>query len=593
MVKKTTSIFLWSIVTFALLHFYKVYLLDGYHSQLYFNLATDCLLIVFICILSVERASRLLQWIQSIIAILIISYDLLDTFVYLAIQNRLTFNNFIGNIEYINVFFYFFTLKMVIILLAVISIPIILRHRKITLPFAPSATNILSFEILFVLVIASYMTNSNSSIYSSGGALDLSTNSFTASSVTPDTLNLLNSDFSALVSRIQAYFDGKNWSNIPKNEAEKPNIIIVLSESLSMVDSKYAGGLFDRLPMIDKLQQEGLVFKHTVSNGKITPHGLAAFILGIQTTKTGGYSGMVEQFTPAKFSGNNIVSYAKNAGYNTIMISPGQPISFYQMIDWFKQVGFDTIYNIDSEIFSMAPRFTWNAPSDQAMFDAALKMLPHLKKPYFLVIETVSLHQPYILPDVKYRLGDNDLLNLINYVDGTTHGFYEALKKQNFYNDGIFLIFGDHRRFEPLEQAEIDDGGYAVWHERIVCSIVGKGIAPLSVYNAPFSLVDMNTLLHYIVNGQPVNEDTILQASLSSQLKMDSPFNISLVDDDHGTYLIRSEKTAPLYISIFGKIPFDKIPSTSYSDAVTYLIENNQQMMTKISHANSTGTASW
>jgi phosphoglycerol transferase MdoB-like AlkP superfamily enzyme len=471
---------------------------------------------------------------------------------------------------------------MVILVLAVIFLPIILRKRKIFLPFAPSATNILSVEVLLVLGIASYITNSGSSDYMSGGALNLSTNSFSATSVKSNSLNMINTDFSSLVQRIQAYFDGKNWNNISKNESEPANIILVLSESLSMVDSKYAGGLFDRLPMIDKLQQDGMVFKHTVSNGKITPHGLAAFILGIQTTKTGGYAGMMDQFTPEKFPGNNIVSFAKNAGYNTIMVSPGQPISFYQMYDWFKSVGFDQIYTMNSEIFATAPRFTWDAPSDQAMFDAVLNMLPSLKKPYFLVIETVSLHQPYILPDIKYRVGDDDLHNLINYVDGTTSNFYQALKKQHYFNDGYFLIFGDHRRFEPLEQQEKDDGGYAVWHERIVCSIVGKGIPALSVYNGPFSLVDMNALLHYIVNGQPVNEATILQASLSGQLGIDSPFSVSLVDDDHGTYLIRSDQSAPLYISIFGDIPFSKIPSASYRDAVTYLIENDQQMNAKI-----------
>lgn len=581
MVKKTTSLFLWPILTFIVLHGYKLYVLGGYSIHLTFNIVTDGLLFALIGVLSVERNSKSLQRLQMILVSLFILYDLIDVCVYLAIQNRFTLNNFLGNIEYANVFIYFVSVKMAVLAAVVILIPIIFGRRKIALPFAPSATNILAIEILIVLSIAYYFTSGKTSSYASGDALDLSTNSFAARSVTEDTLSMINTNFSALIQRIQKYFSGKNWDEISKNETEKPNVIVVVSESLSMVDSKYAGGLFDRMPMIDKLQQEGMVFKQTVSNGKITPHGLAAFILGVQTTKTGGYAGMMEQFTPAKFSENNIVKFAKDAGYTTIIISPGQPVSFYQMNEWFTQVGFEIIYNIDSEIFAGTPRFTWDAPSDQAIFDVALKLLPNLKQPYFLVIETVSLHQPYILPDPKYKVGDNDLYNLINYVDGTTYNFYQRLKQQNYFTNGYFVLFGDHRRFEPLEPQEIDDGGYAKWHERIICSIVGTGIPPLSVYNDPFSLVDMNTLLHYIISGQPVNEKIVLQASLSSQLGIDSPFSISLVDDDHGTYLVRSKNAAALYISIFGQVPFDKIPNDN-RDAVVYLIQNNQQMKAKI-----------
>src|SRR5205823_13042415 len=135
-------------------------------------------------------------------------------------------------------------------------------------------------------------------LYSGGGAINLSNNAYLASSVTPETLETLKANYSSLLARIQAYFNGETLAQIP-DQTNKPNIIIVLSESLSMVDSKYAGGLFNRLPMIDKLQQEGLVFKHAVSNGKITPHGLAAFVLGIQTTITGGFAGMMDQFPPA------------------------------------------------------------------------------------------------------------------------------------------------------------------------------------------------------------------------------------------------------------------------------------------------------
>lgn len=579
---KKTSVYLWPIITFIGLLLYKNYLINEYRLEFFLNIAKDCLLVALIIFLSIERQRKSLQLLQSLIASLIIFYNLADTCVYMAIQSRLTLNNFLGNINYYNVFMYFISVKMVVLILAVIIVPVLLRKRKIYLPYPPPTSNLLFCEILLALTIIFVIVDNNSRPYSGGKAIDLSTNSYTATSVTQETLTMMKNDFAALIQRIQDYFNGKNWNDIPKSMEQKPNIIIVISESLSMVDSKYAGGLFDRLPKIDLLQQDGVVFTHAVSNGKITPHGLAASLLGVQTIKTGGYAGMMEQFPPDKFPGNNIIHYAKDAGYTTTMISPGQPYSFYQMGDWFNHIGFDQVYGIDSQLFVNSPRFTWDAPSDEAMYDAALNMIPALKTPYFLVIETVSLHQSYILPDPKYRIGDNDLLNQINYVDGTTYDFYEKLKQQGTLANGYFIIYGDHRRFEPLEKEEMDDGGYSVWHERIVCGIVGKGIAPHTIYNAPFSLVDMNSLLHYIISGQPVNDDTILKASLSNQLGIEFPFNISLVDDDHGTYLIRSEKYAPLFLSIYGQVPFDDIPNAVYKDASVYLIENDQQVNRKV-----------
>lgn len=591
---KITSIYIWPIVTFLGLLTYKLYLIDEFQLQLTLNIITVFLLVTVILVLSIKRLSKLLQTIQTIIAILLITYHWLDTCIYIAIQNRLTLNNVVSNIKYHDVFIYFISAKLLVLTALVLIIPIVLRKIIISLSFSARKMNVITNTSFISLLILFFIVSDHSSRYGEKGTvIDLSNSSYSARSVTEQSLAYIKIHYASLSQRIEDYFDGKNWSNLPKNNKEKPNIIIVVSESLSMVDSKYAGGLFDRLPLIDKIQQDGLVFKNAVSNGKITAHGLAAFILGIQTTKTGGYGGMISQFPPTKFSGNNIISYAKKEGYQVIIISPGQPPSFYQMIQWFKEIGFNKIYDINADVFSASPRFAWKAPSDQAMYEAALNMIPKLKKPYLLVIETVSLHQPYILPDAKYKLSKNDILNQINYVDGTTYHFYQQLKKQGFLHNGFFILFGDHRRFEPLEEAEKNDGGYSKWHQRIVCSITGKDIAPFSVSTLPFSLVDMNTLLHSVVNGEPINKKTLLEATLSKQLGIDAPFSVSLVDDTQGTYLIRSENDPPLYISIYGKIPFDKIKSATYQGAISYLIKNDQQVNTKISAPTQKGGVSW
>ena len=213
--------------------------------------------------------------------------------------------------------------------------------------------------------------------------------------------------------------------------------------------------------------------------------------------------------------------------------------------------------------------------SDEYYYNEALKIASRQTKPYLIFIETISLHSPYILPDQKYAISKNPLLNQINYVDHNTYDFYNKLKGQQFFNNGLLVLLGDHRRFEPLENAEINDGSYAIWHERIVGTIVGADIKPHSICHIPYTTADLNRLLHMVIGGQQVNDTSLLTAKITSQIGIDTALNITLTDESHGGYLIRSEKYKPLYISIYGNVPLDKIPYPSYKQAVAFLMLND------------------
>lgn len=569
---------LWPMVTFLYLIIFKNTLIGSF-AWTFSNIMTQTALLLLLFILSKKRQVFFLQQAQTWVVILLIVYQWLDTCVFLSLHERLTFDNFISNYKYYNIISYFISVKLVIFTLITLFLPILLRKKEVAGRYLGRWVMLSDYRALFLVFFMLYLGYDVSIFDNEAGAIHVANTNLFVKHVTKDTLKIAQTQYPSLVTSVHNYLDGHQWQKgMAKTNANsaKPNIIIVISESLSMVDSQYSGGLFHRLPKIDKILEDGLTFTHAVANGKITSHGLAASLLGIQTTIIAGFSSMMDSYSPEIFPGNNLIHYAKENGYTTIIISPGQPPYFYGMEAWFKALGFNTIYDINSDVFKSAPRFTWGAPSDRAMYQVAENLIPQLKQPYMLVIQTVSLHQPYILPDNKYRLGDNDLLNLINYVDNTTYNFYEAIKKMDFTKNGYFVIYGDHRRFEPLEPEELADGGYSVWHERIVSGIVGKDILSSTKTNIPFSQVDINTLLHAMVEGQPINNQALLNASLSNQLGISTPFSVSLVDDEHGTYLIRSEYNPPMFLSIFGTIPMYNIPYEYYKMAGIYLIENDR-----------------
>ncbi len=570
-------IYLWPIITLIGLLIYK-YALMGFAQPYYMEICGDLLLLFIICILSIKRQSRFGRHTFLLITLFILFYHWLDTCIILAINNRLTLDNFLANYSNYSAFIYVINTKLIVFTALAILVPILVRKRTLTFRFSTVALTTIFVELLILVAIIYYFLPSNS--LASGNAIDLMTDSLTANQVNQKSLQYVEDKFPTLIQRINQYLAGKQWQVSSAHNNKKPNIILVISESLSAVDSKYDGGLFDRLPLIDKMQQDGVAITNAVSSGKISIQGLAGILLGAQSTKTGGFASALKQFPPDKLTQNNIIAYANKAGYKTIMIEPGQPPNWFEMTRWFKGIGFNNVIARDSVFFANTPRFTWDTPSDEAMYHLAEQLSAQQKEPYLIAIQTMSLHPSYILPDSKYKIGNSDLLNLINYVDGTTYAFYQNLKKSDYFKNGVLVVVGDHRRFEPLEAAEIKDGGYAKWHERIVCSLVGKGIATHTLASTPFNSVDLNTLLHYVIDGAKVDAHTIARANISALLGIEKPISIALVNESRGGYLIRSENYPPLFISIYGNIPFDQVPSLAYRQVIPYLILNDQRMKT-------------
>lgn len=574
--KNSTTIYLWPIFTlFALLIFKHVLL--GISSLNLVSLNLDLIFLAIIVVLALQRESVLAQRVQWLIAGIILFLHWLDACIIFSVHDRLTFNNVVSNIGEGRTYLYFISWQLIVFTLITLGLILVLRKKTIALPFRQAAANFMAYEVVFISFLL-YLFVHNIGQNSYGAAIDLTNNSFLATSVTSRTVTEINKDFPAFVPLAQNYLSGKTLAPLstPVNSA-KPNIIILLSESLSGVDSKYAGGLFNRLPMIDKVQQEGTAFTRLVSNGRISNAGLGALLLGVQPIKTGGYSSILKQFPPQDFPEKNIVAYAKKAGYKTIVIC-GTSSSWQGVSAWFKQIGFDEVYDKDSSVFANVPRYTWDAPNDEAMYTLAQKLMAQQQGPYLLLIETMSLHQPYILPDTKYKISDNALLNQIHYVDVTTNNFYQDLKKNGFFNNGVLLALGDHRRFESLEEPEVEAGGYPEWHERIVGFMVGKNIPAHKLVNTPYSQLDLNSLQHVLIASSALDDNALIQSTLARQLDMETIFTVTLAGEDNGTYLIRSEKYPPMYVSIFGNVPFNKIPGTAYQKATAYLILNDKMV---------------
>ncbi len=73
--------------------------------------------------------------------------------------------------------------------------------------------------------------------------------------------------------------------------------------------------------------------------------------------------------------------------------------------------------------------------------------------PFFLTLQTISSHLPYNTPYGKSEEA------MYRYEDETFSKFYQDLKATNFFENGILVVVGDHRKMVPLEDSEFEKWG--------------------------------------------------------------------------------------------------------------------------------------
>ncbi|MFH2002746.1 MAG: sulfatase-like hydrolase/transferase, partial [Planctomycetota bacterium] len=344
-------------------------------------------------------------------------------------------------------------------------------------------------------------------------------------------------------------------TRIPSTD-NKPNLIILISESLSQIDSLRSGGVFDRVPMIDKIQADGLTLTNAVSDGPSSSYALAALLLGYETVPTSKpLDEMPKQFPGGRNKGRNLITVANRRGYTTTAIT-NAGLGFLKTGQWQKDIGFDHVFGRRSELLCDYPpaHFT-HCPADEHLYTEALNLLDQQQEPVLMMLTTISLHHPYQSPDPEDAIKDEPPLNsILRYVDRTTYRFYEALKERGFFDNGILLIVGDHRRMDPFEPEELKQRGELDAYGRIVCSLIGPGFEPGRIDDTLFNHSDLNLLLCALMQGGDPDLRDLTRYNKSAYLKMAKPFTTHLISYELGLMVVRIQDEKPVFLQVSGSL---------------------------------------
>ncbi|KJU83031.1 membrane protein containing Sulfatase domain protein [Candidatus Magnetobacterium bavaricum] len=393
--------------------------------------------------------------------------------------------------------------------------------------------------------------------------------------------------FPNLSKKFDDYYAGKpNRSLYPnKNDNQLPNIIILISESLSQVDSLRSGGIYNHFPLIDKIQSEGITLTNVISDGRNTSDALVSILLGIEPLRTSMFNrGMLNKFPPhcdqikPQICKRNLICHAKQNGYKTLFVT-NTPLIFENTLPWIKKIGFDYIEDSSSQFFSQFPIYTFSSPSDETLYKRVGEIITTERQPFLIVMLNVSLHQPYILPNNIYKISEDNQANLMNYVDNSTKDFYDKLKK-DFFKNGVFLLIGDHRRMTPFSKKEYEDKAIDAYG-RVVTSVIGKGFKENVVDNTPLNQTDLSTIVTHIVQGIAINErlETYNKGML---LGLNKTFTVNMFDyNSPPSGLIRSSQSIPEVVKANNNI-VEGIAKSQNADERAFIVMAHAWLMKRM-----------
>ncbi|MFV0344714.1 MAG: LTA synthase family protein [Bacteroidales bacterium] len=217
----------------------------------------------------------------------------------------------------------------------------------------------------------------------------------------------------------------------------KPNIVLIMMESMSAAKMTRHGNADNLTPFLDSLSNEGIYFENCYSAGKHTFNGIFGTLFSF----------------PALYRQHPLKNMLRCDGLSTILAENGYTSTYFtthdsnfdnvkgalisndfnKIIDW-------TSYS-DSEIRSI-----FGVPDDY-MFRFAMPVLNELaekKKPFFVAMMTISDHGPYYVPNYFKPKTTEIKKQIVEYADWSLRQFIQSCSKQDWFDNTVFVFVADH-----------------------------------------------------------------------------------------------------------------------------------------------------
>ena len=225
----------------------------------------------------------------------------------------------------------------------------------------------------------------------------------------------------------------------------RPNIILIITESLTAKALEATGGRKGIMPQLNALVKEGVLFDQVYAASERTDKGLAAVLAGYPSLP--GSSPLKYQKLTEKLS--FIPGKLNEAGYRSEFYYGGT-LMFANYQAFLVQAGFDKMVS-EKDFAPGELKSRWGA-FDHVVLNRCLQDTPDSDSKFFKTILTLTSHEPFETPVPTVIKGDDDdskFLNSLHYTDAAIGDFIKEAKKRKWWDNTLVIIIADHGSSRP------------------------------------------------------------------------------------------------------------------------------------------------
>lgn len=234
---------------------------------------------------------------------------------------------------------------------------------------------------------------------------------------------------------------------------DRPDILLVIWESLSARHVERMGGQKGVLPQLERLIDPGVLFTEVRAGSIRTDRGLSCLLSGFPSlpdTSIIKYTAKLPHLPALPRS-------LRRAGYRTEAVHGGD-LTFYHMRDYYMASGHDRLRE-ERDFDPSLPKCKWGVHDGPMMDMVADELIANAetpaddRKPVFMTLQTLSSHEDFKVP--YDRLPDDRIANAFAYTDECFGRMVDRLRASKAWDNLLIVVTGDHGFYHPgLERSQ-------------------------------------------------------------------------------------------------------------------------------------------
>lgn len=229
---------------------------------------------------------------------------------------------------------------------------------------------------------------------------------------------------------------------------KKPNIIIIIWESLTAKVVTQLGGESGVTENLKQFTKEGILFDSFYANGSRSDKGIVALLSGYYPQP-----GQSIMKMPSKSrSLPSLPRSLSKLGYTT-SFHYGGDLNFGNMVSYLRNIDVDYMTSED-DYKRKEKNSKWGA-HDHIVLDRYLTPKKSDDRPFFDVIFTLSSHEPFEFPGT-YKFGQEGEVEKFKsahaYTDNAVGDFVRKAKNEEWWDNTLLIIVADHGHQLPRQE---------------------------------------------------------------------------------------------------------------------------------------------